>query len=68
VSKPCKWQRLLTSLQDEKWHSAKEVSLKTHVAEPHVQKVFNFLAEFNIAERRNMKIKLKPELKTLQES
>lgn len=64
----CKWQRLLVTLQDERWHTVKEVSQKTRVAESRVQKVFDFLAEFNIADRRNMKIKLKPEMRTLQES
>jgi hypothetical protein len=64
----CKWQRLLGTLQDERWHTVKEVSRKARVAESHVQKVFDFLTEFNIADQRNMKIKLKPEMDTLQES
>lgn len=68
MGEPCKWQRLLSTLQNERWHTVKEVSRKTRIAEPHVQTVFDFLAEFNIADQRNMKIKLKPELKTLQES
>jgi DNA-binding IclR family transcriptional regulator len=68
MNEPCEWQRLLGALQDKRWHTVKEVSRKSRVAESHVQKVFDFLAEFNMADQRNKNIRLKPEMETLQES
>lgn len=41
---------LIEVLKDGKWHSRKELSQKTSICEPRVQKIIDFLANFSFIE------------------
>lgn len=45
-------------LEDEQWHTQKDISEKTQICPKKVEKVFDFLTQFGIAEKKGLKVKL----------
>jgi DNA-binding IclR family transcriptional regulator len=55
---------ILDVLKNGKWHDLKEISKKTHLHEPNVELLTNFLAEYDFIElnKKEQKTRLTPSL------